>query len=130
MRVRATEIVSVIVAVIACAGAVVSALYTFTSRNRELDIELIKIGISILRADPKETQTNGAREWAIQVVETYSRNPFSPAAKTELLQNKLGLDVYGSYDVYTRGDWSSSGPGDTGRISPKLKERFLPPQSK
>jgi hypothetical protein len=126
MRVRATEIVSVIVAVVACAGAVVSALYTYTSRNRELDIELIKIGISILRADPKETQTNGAREWAIQVIETYSRNQFSPAAKSELLQNKLGFDDFGS----TGGDVSGSGFGDSGRISPKSKERFFPPQSK
>jgi hypothetical protein len=131
MRVRATEIVSVIVAVVACAGAVVSALYTYTNRNRELDIELIKIGISILRADPKETQTNGAREWAVQVIETYSRNAFSPAAKSELLQNKLGYDVIDVYSVYgPRGDVSSSGFGDSGRISPKSKERFFPPQSK
>jgi hypothetical protein len=121
MRVRATEIVSVIVAVVACAGAVVSALYTYTSRNRELDIELIKIGISILRADPAETQTNGAREWAIQVIESYSRRPFSPEAKAELLKTKLGYE-YG-YDLGGGSDFSQE------IRRPKLNEKGSP-QSK
>lgn len=114
MRVRTTEIASVIVALIACAGAIVSAVYSYTNRNRELDIELIKIGISILRADPKETQTEGAREWAIQVVERYSHQPFSIDAKDQLLKNKLGYDVY-DY-TFTPGDWSSRGGfGDPGQ---------------
>ncbi len=94
MGFKPTEIVSVIVAIIACAGAVISALYTYTSRNRELDIELIKIGIGILRADPKETQTNGAREWAIQVIEDFSGRKFTDKAKRELLDSKLGYTIY------------------------------------
>jgi hypothetical protein len=122
MHVRASEIVSV--AVVACAGAIVSALYTYTNRNRELDIELVKIGIGILCADPKETQTNGAREWAIQVIETYSRLKFSPDAKRELLQDKLGYDVYD----FTGGNWSTSGGyGDDGRPIRPLKSKEHPP---
>jgi hypothetical protein len=66
-----------------------------------LDIELVKIGVSILRADPKEAQTNGAREWAIQIVEDFSKRPFSPEAKRELFQYKLdyaGSTDYGGFD--------------------------------
>jgi hypothetical protein len=99
MRVRATETTSVIVAVIACIGAIVSAFYSYSNRNRELNIELVKIGIGILRADPKETQTVGAREWAIGLIETYSGEKFSENARSELLQNKLNslgyVDTYG-----------------------------------
>jgi hypothetical protein len=77
MPANTTQIVSIIAAVIACVGAIISALipafYTYTSRNRELDIELVKIGVGILRADPKEEQTSGAREWAIQIIEDSSK---------------------------------------------------------
>jgi hypothetical protein len=95
MLFKATEIVSITAAGIACVGAVVSALipalYTHTSRNRELDIKLVEIAISILRADPKETQTQGARTWAIEVIEAHSGRKFSAEARSELLQNKLGI---------------------------------------
>jgi hypothetical protein len=95
MPVRRTEITSVIVAVIACIGAIVSAFYSYSNRNRELNIELVKIGIGILRADPTETQTVGAREWAIGLIETYSGEKFSERARRELLQNKLNSLGYG-----------------------------------
>ena len=89
MRFKASEIVALSVAGLAFAGSIISSLYTYTNRNRELDIELVKLGVGILRADPKETQTNGAREWAIQIIERYSGQPFSEEAKKQLLQSKL-----------------------------------------
>jgi hypothetical protein len=85
---RQLKFVTLSVAGIAFLGAIISAFYTYTSRNRELDIELVKIGISILRADPRETQTHGA----IEVIENYSRQTFSPDAKSELLKYKLEYD--------------------------------------
>jgi hypothetical protein len=95
MRFKPAEIVTIIVAGIALAGSIISAFYTYTSRNRELDIELVKVGIGILRADPKEAQTNAAREWAIRLIETHSGQEFSAEAKSQLLNNKW---VYlGSY---------------------------------
>jgi hypothetical protein len=78
-------------AAIALVGTLVTANYTYSSRNRELDIELVKLGVNILRADPKETQTQGAREWAIDVIQKFSGVPFSPDARKELLGNKLNL---------------------------------------
>src|SRR4051812_35568454 len=96
MRFKPTALAAIIVAGIALLGTMAQALYTYTARSRELDIELVKIGISILRADPKETQTAGAREWAIRVIERYSRQDFTEKAKRELLENQLILprDAY------------------------------------
>jgi hypothetical protein len=76
-----------------------SAFYSYTNRNRELDIKLVEIGIGILHADPsKETQTQGAREWAIKVIEKFSGEHFSIEAKNELLNHKLGFNT-GWYDT-------------------------------
>jgi hypothetical protein len=102
MPVKLPEAVNVaaIAGIAGLVSALVTAAFTYTSRTRELDIELVKVGIGILRADPKESQTQGAREWAIDVIETYSRKPFSIEARKALLQNKLdwgGDDGWG-YD--------------------------------
>ena len=93
VRFRATEVATLLVAVIAFVGTVANSFYAYSNRNRELDIELVKLGVAILRADPKETQTEGAREWAINVIETFSRVPFTATAKAELLSNKLLFDL-------------------------------------
>jgi hypothetical protein len=94
MRFKPTEIATIIVAGIALAGSVVSAFYTYTSRNRELDIKLVEIGIGILRADPKETGgVTAARGWAVQVIENYSRVRFSDEDRKALLESPL---LYGS----------------------------------
>lgn len=96
--------VAAIAGVAGLVSALATATFTYTSRTRELDIELVKVGISILRADPKESQTQGAREWAIDVIEAYSRKPFSVEARKALLQHKLdwggddGWGYIGGYD--------------------------------
>jgi hypothetical protein len=92
VRFKATEVASLLVAVIAFVGTLANSFYAYSNRNRELDIELVKLGVAILRADPKETQTGGAREWAINVIETFSKVPFTAKAKAELLSNKLKFD--------------------------------------
>jgi hypothetical protein len=60
----------------------------------------VKIGIAILRADPKETQTQGARQWAIGLIEDHTGRKFSPEAKTELLGNQLGWYEIGEGTAY------------------------------
>jgi hypothetical protein len=89
LRFSATELTSVVVAILAFLGAIVSAFYTYSNRNRELDIKFVEIGLSVLRADPKETQTNGARGWAIKIIENYSGEKFSEEAKKELLTGPI-----------------------------------------
>jgi hypothetical protein len=135
MRFSTSEIVSLGIAGIAFIGSIGSAYYTYTNRNRELDIELIKIGVSILRADPKETQTDGAREWAIQIIEDFSKRRFSPDAKRELLQYKLGYAGYTGYSFSPGYDCTFTPAGaligckETSGPSP-LPKRQTPPQSK
>jgi|ERR1044072_1599157 hypothetical protein len=107
MRFKPTELATIIVAGIALLGTLATALYTYTARNRELDIELVKIGIGILRADPKETQTASAREWAVRLIERHSGQAFSEKAKAELLENQLIFPTF--YDT----SWET-GPGFTG----------------
>jgi hypothetical protein len=69
------------------------------STNRQQDIELVKVGIAVLRADPKETQTSGAREWVVDVIESYSGRKFSAQARDELLHNKLDFPITWSKDI-------------------------------
>jgi hypothetical protein len=101
MSFKPTEIATMIVAGIALTGAIIAAAFTYTERNREtvavakeasppeLNAGLVAIGLGILRADPKEAQTNATREWAIKLIETHSGQPFSEQAKNELLNNRL-----------------------------------------
>lgn len=106
MRFKTTEIISMFAAGIACVGAVVSAavpaLYTHTSRNRELDIKLVEIGIGILRSQPTDLRSRGAREWAIRVIESHSGQVFSATARKELIDAVL---VYSptTFGVFTGG---------------------------
>lgn len=90
---QTSNAVSIVLAVVALVGTIITGFYTYTNRNRELDIELVKIGIGILRADPKETQTKGARGWAIETIGLYSGIKFSEEAKKELLEGKLSLET-------------------------------------
>jgi hypothetical protein len=118
------EIISVVAAGIACVGAIFSAtvpaIYSYIGRNKELDVRLVEIGISILRADPKETQTQGAREWAIQVIEFHSGQSFSNEAKQELLKNKLDTLGYG-YTYSDTGYDYGGGAGPPVSRSPQSK---------
>jgi hypothetical protein len=96
MRFSPTQTTTIIAAGIALAASVISAYYTYTSRTRELDIELIKLGVSILQAAPKTTQKDGntqedegLRGWAIGVIEKFSGRTLSPVAREQL--QRLGF---------------------------------------
>ena len=89
MRFTTTETVSVTVAALAFLGSITSAFYTYSNRNRELDIKLVELGIGILRADPKETGLTAARGWALQVIEENSRVRFSDEDRAALLHKPL-----------------------------------------
>jgi hypothetical protein len=90
MQPSTVSIIGAAIALIsALASAAVPAYFTATNRDKELNIEFVKLGLGILRADPKEAQTNGAREWAVAIVEQYSGMLFSPEARSELRQHQL-----------------------------------------
>ncbi len=102
MRFKATEYTAMSVAGLALVGTIATAAFTWTNRNRELDIELVKIGVAILRAEPREEQTSGAREWAIEVIQTYSGQRFSEQAREQLLKGRLDVKgtTFGGYDPW------------------------------
>jgi hypothetical protein len=89
MNFKATEIASITVAGLSLIGAIISAFYSYSNRNRELDIRLVEIGIGILRADPKETGISPAREWALRVIEENSGLQFSEDDRRALLNKPL-----------------------------------------
>ena len=53
-------------------------------REREIDLELVKMGIGILSTKPNEN-TSALREWAVTIVDNYSGVPLSKNVKSELM---------------------------------------------
>jgi hypothetical protein len=72
------------------------------TKDHELKIRLVEIGIGILRADPKEHLTP-AREWAIRVIEGNSNVYFSDEDRNLLLSEPLLYDYSSDvgYDTFT-----------------------------
>ena len=78
----------VIVAVIGGVAGFGGAWVGLVSKDHELKIKLVEIGISILRADPKENLTP-ARSWAITVIEKSSGYEFSEEDRKTLLSKPI-----------------------------------------
>ena len=67
---------AIIVAILTVLSGLFGNWIGLVTKDHELKIRLVEIGIGILRADPKENLTP-AREWAIRVIETNSGFDFS-----------------------------------------------------
>lgn len=67
--------------------------FGFFNKNRDLDIKMIEIALGILREDPKESNITAAREWAVSLLDRYSGEPLSEAARSELLDRPLEIDL-------------------------------------
>ncbi|MBO6759224.1 MAG: hypothetical protein JJ902_23075 [Roseibium sp.] len=101
-----------LVTVIAGSGIGTAGVQYF-SKDRELDIRMVEIGLSILRADPKEDdQISPARTWAIEVVERFSGQAFDDEDKAALINQPIRTLPYTTKfeDVY---DMMSKGTGNT-----------------
>lgn len=80
-------------------------LIEFLSKDRDQDIKMVEIGLSILSADPSENEhVSPAREWAIRLVEKHSGEEFSVEDKKLLLNEPIktansysGDDVLGAF---------------------------------
>lgn len=73
-------------------GGVIVGGIEYLSKDRELDIKMVEIGLSILRSDPsKEGQISPAREWAITLVEKHSGQDFTDEDKRNLLVQPLRI---------------------------------------
>ncbi len=63
--------------------AVLSKILT---KDRELDVKVLEIGLGILREDPTKSQLAAARGWAVDVINDGTRVTMNPEVKKELLK--------------------------------------------
>ena len=98
--------------VLTALGALGGSWIALLTKDHELKIRLVEIGIGILRADPKEKITP-ARGWAIRVIQSNSGENFTPDEMQALLDqplvtlgyadtfgNEYGKATYGTTDAY------------------------------
>jgi hypothetical protein len=108
----------VLAALFTLLGAVIATFitsyYGSLSKDRELNIRLVEIGISILRADPKKEDISPARQWAIEVIQRNSGVAFSSDDRAALLHKPIitGYDATfsGGYDSTFSGELDYSQP--------------------
>lgn len=98
------RLVALVTATAAVVSALVTAGFNYFSRDRELDIRLVEIGIGILSADPEKTGVFAARGWALDVVEANSGIDFSEQDRAQLLQRPLSFEYFSSYKPYFPSD--------------------------
>ena len=82
------------------------AIFSVETWTAKRNADLVKIGVSVLRVDPKkEKQISAAREWALNHIDaTAGGVKFSPEAREQLLGKPL--ETYGVSDGYF-GDFGS-----------------------
>lgn len=81
------------VIIAAVSGGFGGAALSYYSHDRELDIKMVELGLSMLRTEPKEGKKDPSRDWAIKVVERYSGVDFNPEARKNLLETGAGFSV-------------------------------------
>lgn len=86
-------------AVIGAAAGVIAALvtsaFTYASRDRELSIRLVEIGIGILRDDPEKSGVSAARRWATTIIGKNSGERFTAEEVDILLRKPIGYQDFG-----------------------------------
>lgn len=84
-------------ALFALAGAVIAATIAYVASNyatkSAFDAKMVEIGVSILAADPSKSDVTPARQWAIDLVEKHSGEPFNAVDKSNLLHHPLTFFV-------------------------------------
>jgi hypothetical protein len=71
-------------------GALVSGGFSYMTQERQLDVKLVEIGISILRA-PAGEDVSAIREWALDLIERRTGTKFKPDQKTALIRRPLAI---------------------------------------
>jgi hypothetical protein len=78
---------------LALAGVIVAATITFAASvfgtRDAFDSKMVEIGIGILSADPTKSDVTPARQWAIDLVEKHSGQPFSDEDRKSLLHHAI-----------------------------------------
>jgi hypothetical protein len=64
-----------------------------TLKQREIEVKYVEIAVSILREKPSE-QTAGLRDWAVEVLRSYSPIPLGADVIEELKRNPLPGNIF------------------------------------
>ncbi len=95
-----TSIMQLSIAAASLCVAASAIVFAVKSMSDERNAHLVEIGVGILRVDPaKDTQVSAARQWALDLIDANAGGvKFSPEARAELLNKRLGYDLgtYGS----------------------------------
>lgn len=91
---------AIVGAALTLVGVAIGNWTSLVTKDHELKIRLVEIGIGVLRAEPKEG-LRPAREWAIEIIEQNTGKSFSPEAKKALIENQLPFAGYTFYSPDT-----------------------------
>ena len=70
--------------------AIIGNSFSASTKEKEIRLKTVEIAVNVLSQDPKtNTALPQLREWAINVVDSYSGIPLSALAREELLKNPL-----------------------------------------
>jgi len=69
---------------------IVGHWFTVSLKERDVKVEMVKLSVEVLKADPKKYQNPRAlRNWAMDVIDKYSGVPLSQEARNELQKQPL-----------------------------------------
>jgi 1,4-dihydroxy-2-naphthoyl-CoA synthase len=120
------DVVVAIVALIGAASGIYAATTTYWNKNRELSLEyaskdretniqMLRIALDILREDPKQSKIAAVRGWAVDIINHSSPVPISEDARAQLINSKVdfgfvggGYYDVGGYDPYSKKGKSGS----------------------
>lgn len=75
--------------------AVAAIVFTVKTASDERNARLVEIGVSVLTADPeKQNRIDGARKWAIDLIDANSGAKFSPEARRALLEQRFYTEPF------------------------------------
>jgi hypothetical protein len=69
-------------------GGTAAPLVNYWTNERQMDIKMVEIGVSILRAPPNDDIAL-IRSWAIDTIENSSGRKFTPAQRAALVKQEL-----------------------------------------
>lgn len=82
------------------AGVTIYATTSGSSdRNREMDIKMLELSLQILREDPKTSQINATRDWAVNLINYVSPVKIPDDARKQLINYKLPILFVPGYQI-------------------------------
>ncbi len=84
----------------------VGHIYTQGLKEREIEARFVELGVTILQAAPTK-ETENLRQWAVEVLDTYSGIPLNTETSNELVYRAA---IPSQVTVPSAGEWFESAP--------------------